>query len=450
MLDHLYHPSNVDPAVPVDSYWRATADPMRHPTPAVEAGVDCDVAVIGGGYTGLWAALRLARDYTMDVRVLDAAEPAWGASGRNGGFCSVGASKLSFAQMARRYGDADARAFTLRQLDGIAQVRAFLEDTGTDAMVHSNGEVCLAHRPRLAAALRDDARHRTEQFGCENLVLDRADLAAHGLAGPEFHAGRITRWGFALHPLRYARALADAAADAGARLHGCSAVTEWRQDAGRHVLRTARGEVRARKVVVATNGYSTDRIPPWMRGRYLPVMSAIIVTRPLTEAERAAQGWTSDLMAYDTRKLLHYFRLMPDGRFLFGGRAHVAASPSGRAATRQRLVHHFHRMFPAWAGVGIDHFWTGFVCLTRDLVPYLGPIEGVDNAWAGFAYHGNGVAMGSWTGARLAGLVAGDAKESSAIPAPMRGPSRPFPLPGLRIAYLRAMAMIYAARDAMP
>jgi drug/metabolite transporter (DMT)-like permease len=165
-------------------------------------------------------------------------------------------------------------------------------------------------------------------------------------------------------------------------------------------------------VIVATNGYSSEDVPEWMAGRTMPVASNVLVTRPLTGAEVQAAGWTSAQMAYDTRQLLHYFRLMPDNRFLFGRRGGLTSSPGADRAAIRTTRRHFETMFPAWGHVESPHNWSGMVCLSAGLVPYCGQVPGMQNCFAGFAYHGNGVAMGSYTGALLADLALGRKPEN--------------------------------------
>ncbi len=198
-------------------------------------------------------------------------------------------------------------------------------------------------------------------------------------------------------------------------------------------------------MILATNGYSSEDLPDWLRARYLPAQSRVLVTRPLTLTERKAQGWTSDLMAYDSRTLLHYFRLMPDGRFLFGMRGGIRADAPSQERMQRLIRRDFERMFPAWAHVETPHAWSGLVCLARGLTPYAGPLDDWDNAWAGLAYHGNGVAMGTFTGAVLADLALG--RTPPLFPAAMQGPLSRFPLGRFRRALLGAAYAWYGLRD---
>ncbi|NMM43029.1 FAD-binding oxidoreductase [Rhodospirillaceae bacterium KN72] len=447
MLKRLYHATAFDPDRPVDSHWLASAPPMRNAALALDQAVTCDVAVIGGGFTGLSAAHRLAKQYGMDVRVFDMGEPAWGASGRNGGFCCLGSAKIGFDEMRRKYGLTEAQKFADAQRAAIDHVRSFLDDYGIDADTHSDGELLLAHRPNRVAELKEEAAQVEKIYGVKATFYDRDGLAEIGASGPEFHAGLQTPLGFGLHPLKYGRGLADVAIESGATLHGHSKVTDWRWEGGRHVLRANGYRVEARSVILATNGYSSENLPAWLGGRLLPAMSSVLVTRPLTPEERAAQGWTTDLMSADTRNLLHYFRLMPDGRFLFGGRGGSDASPDGIRKTRDWLRQSFEKMFPAWRDIPSERTWAGFVCLAYDLVPYIGPILSMPQSWAAMAYHGNGVAMGSWSGARVADLVAGDDGVAAALPRPMTDSPKRFPFPALRTAYLKAAYVGYSIKD---
>ena len=212
-------------------------------------------------------------------------------------------------------------------------------------------------------------------------------------------------------------------------IHGDSPVERVEHAGDGYLLHTSCARIRARRLIVATNGYSSDDIPQALSGRFLPAMSSVLVTRPLGADEQRAAGWSSDLMAYDSRTLLHYFRLMPDGRFLFGQRGALRATRRGLEAAARATRRDFRAMFPAWRGVEISHQWSGLVCLMRDGTQFTGALPGMPGAFAALGYHGNGVAMGSHAGRLIGDLAAGARPDIAAV---MAAPPRRFPLPGLR------------------
>lgn len=434
-MTHLYEARAYEDAARADCAWRIDDD-----WPALDGAHRTDVAIIGAGVTGLNAALTLAQN-GMSVTVLEAHVPGWGASGRNGGFCCIGGAKLSGAQLSRRFGDRAATDFAKTQLAAIDHVAQVIGTHGIEAHTHSAGEVQLAHRPRHQRAFAAEAEVLA-RLGVEADVLTKQDLGNQGLDGPGFYGALHVRAGFGLDPGAYVTGLARAAARAGARIHGHTPVTDVTPRPSGQRLDTPTGQITADRVIIATNGYTPERLGP-LRAPVLPVQSSVLVTRPLTTQEQAAQNWRSDLMAYDTRNLLHYFRLMPDGRFLFGMRGGVRASAGAEARTLNRLTAHFHALFPAWRHVEIPHRWSGLLAFSRDLLPHVGEIPGTPGAIAAMAYHGNGVAMGSWSGHAAARLVLGD----DIRPAVMRRPLKPFPLAPLRRNILRVTYPLAALAD---
>ncbi len=413
MLDRIYEARAYGPDPVADCYWNTTVDAPED-WPAAEDDLTCDIAVIGAGFTGMNAALELAAA-GVDVILLDAEKPGWGASGRNGGFCCDGGSKLSSATMRRRYGAEDEKAWRHAQRAAVDHVADMLDQYGIDADTHSDGETLLAHRPSDAAGFKDAAAAFQAAHGLKATVLPREALAEHGLASPEFHGALTTPIGFALNPLKYATGLARAARDAGIRIFGQSPVTAMDRQGAFWSLTTPRARISAAKVIIATNGYSSENLPDWMRARYMPTQSSIMVTRPMTGTELQAQGFTSRQMSADTRILLHYFRLLPDNRFLLGMRGAIRADAASQAKVERQIRRNFETMFPAWAHVETAHYWSGFVCLTPRLTPFVGALDGLDGAYAAFAYHGNGVAMGSYSGRLVADAALG------------RAPTRPTP-----------------------
>ncbi len=420
--------------------WTADATPARA---AFDGPQSTEVAVIGGGFTGLSAALHLAEAGT-EVTLLEARHIGWGASGRNGGFCCLGGGMISNPQLARRFGPGAPAIYRAAEKAAVALVAERLARHGIDAETHSEGETLLAHTPRHMAALRRELPHVAEVYGVTPQLHEPADLAALGMSGP-FHGGLTIPLGFALNPRKYVTGLASAAEAAGARLHDASPVTAITQGDG-FTLTTPKGPLKAKRLILATNGYSSDDIPGWLRARYMPLQSNILATRPLTEAELSAQGWTSRQMAYDTRRLLHYFRLLPDNRFLFGMRGGTFATPRANAQFRCKIEADCDAMFPAWAQVERPHFWSGLVCLARNRTPFVGPIPEMPGAFAGLAFHGNGVAMGSYAGRLLADLVR-DKQPDAPYPAAFATPPRRFPLGRHRRALLALATGVMSLLD---
>ena len=261
-----------------------------------------DVVIIGGGFTGMSAALRLA-EQGASVVLLEGETPGWGASGRNGGFCCQGGARLSEAAMIRQFGGEAAASYWQAEQDAVTLVDGLLTRLDIDADRHSHGETQLAHNARAMTKLRRKAETAATN-GEEMILTEAADLAGEGMNGP-FHGALTSPVGFGLNPRKYLFGLAKAAAAAGAQLFQRSPVRTFSRNQGRYLVETAQGRVRCDTILIATNGYSSEDLPDWLAARYMPTQSAVLVTRPLTDAELDAQGWTSDQMAYDTRHLLH-------------------------------------------------------------------------------------------------------------------------------------------------
>lgn len=444
-MGDLYDPAIYDGAAPAATWWAESAGAPIAGCGPLEGEAACEVAVIGGGYTGLSAAFHLARYKGVDVRVVEAGSPGWGASGRNGGFCDLGGTKLSAAGMAKRWGIDEARRYFAAAAEAIALVADLAVVEGIDIEAAGRGEICVAHRPSAMAELvaEAEALERVAGIGCE--LWSRESLAARAFHGPEAYGALYSPLGFGLHPLKYARGLARAAIRHGARVYGQSPVIAWRREAGSHRLITPTGSLTARRVLVATNGFTRETLHRGVAGRLLPVLSNIVVTRPLDDAERAAQGWRAQTPIYDSRRLLFYFRLLPDGRFLFGARGGTDAGASGAVRARAWMVRRLGRSFPAWAGVEVTHFWRCLACLSRRLTPFVGRLDDESEVYASLAYHGSGVAMGTWCGRAAARMIAG---RHERLPAPIAAPLARFPVPGLRLWYLRLAYAVAGVRDA--
>lgn len=439
-MQRLYEPQAY--ASPVGSYWETTAPQIEWPE--LGRNTSAHTVIIGGGYTGLNCALALQRKGIdpAAIVVLEAEQPGFGASGRNGGFCCLGGSKLTAQQAIKRFGFDDTLEYLKTQQASIETVRNNLERFHINADIHSVGETQLAYRLSAVKELEQEQKFLADSFGVTCDLLTGTEFAQSGFNSPEFFAALTNPHGFALNPMKYISGLTDAARQRGIKTFGKSPALSIANQANGYCVKTPNGTVKADHLVIATNGYSSEDTPRWLSGRLMPILTNIIVTRPLTSQELADQGWTSHQMCYDTRNSLHYFRLMPgvDGespRMLFGMRGGTSATEKSAQSRYKKIRADFDRIFPAWRSVATPFFWSGLACLTRDLTSFTGPIPEMKNAWASLAYHGNGVAMGSHCGVMTAAMITGELAPD-ALPDQMRKPPRKFPFPAFRRSYLNA------------
>jgi len=434
-----------EPHVP--SYWAATAGPEPHGVQSLGGDRRAEVAVIGAGYTGLAAAYRLAGTHGLDTVVLEANHVGWGASGRNGGFALITLGKVGLEDRIKSWGLEAARRSIAIGVEAIETVRELIikEQIACDAQ--PDGSLLVAHRPHLVSELRAKVRLYQDVLRFPGVeFLERGALVERGyLKGPSAHGALRTGNAFGLHPMKYVRGLAQAAMRTGAAVYERSPVIAWRREGAEHVLVTPTGAVRARKVVMATNGYTPESLHSFFRGRFLPAKSNIVVTRPLTETEWREVGMRTTQVYSDTRKLLFYWRRLPDDRMLMGGRAGVLDTPAGLLARRRRLEAAIAAKWPVLRGVESEYFWHGNVCLSYDLMPHVGTVEDDPSVAYAMAYLGSGVAMSTYSGGLAADLVAGkDVPRDT----PLTAASLPrFPLPFLRHAYLAGAYVTYGVKD---
>lgn len=397
-----------------------------------------DVAIVGGGFTGVSAALRLASK-GVNVALLEAESIGWGASGRSGGFCCLGGSLAADHALDASYGRDARLAFRQAEKTAVDYVEHLISTHELDVERHSNGETELAHRPKDMAMLRMRALSMVENYGVEGTLIEQDALANCGMQGGPFYGALTVPIGFGLNPRKYLSGLVSAAQSAGVLMFAHSPATKVSVRNNRQVLTCPKGSIIADQVIFATNGYTSESLSPGLKGRYMPTQSTVLVTRPLTNAELFAQGWTTDRMCYDSRNLLHYFRLMPDRRFLFGMRGGLLTGPKAESVARLKVRKEFEKMFPTWNAVESSHSWSGMVSLARNKVPFVGQIPSMRGQWAAMCYHGNGVAMGSYAGRLVADMVL--ETDDNACPEIMKTPLARFPLGPARRAL---MPPIYA------
>lgn len=413
----------------VPSYWQATAGPPPETDGPLTGDRDCDIAIVGGGYTGLSCATFLGHRHGIRAVVLESNRPGWGCSGRNGSFARPAIGRLPYADWVSTWGEAAARALFREALEALGTVRGLIADHRIDCDVQPDGWLKIAHRPGRFRQLEQERRVLREQFDFEAELLDRDRLAAEHVRGGEGYGALRWPLSFAMHPLKLSHGLARAARTGGARLHCASPVLEWRKRDGRHELRTPGGTLRAGTVVVATNGYTLERLFSRFRGRLLPVLSNIVVTQPLSAEQKAAGNFvTSDVMT-DTRGMLYYFRRLPDDRIMLGGKGPLRQDPAAMLASQRQLLRAVAAKFPFLPEPRAEFFWGGWVALTRDFIPHVARAEDDASILYALGYMGSGVSMSCHAGRRLAESLAGEALE---LPAPLTAPLPKFPFAAFR------------------
>ncbi len=418
------------------SLWAQTAIAPA-PTPQLMESTSVDVAIVGAGYTGLSTALHLA-EAGAKVCVLDTNEPGWGASGRNGGQVIPGL-KHDPEELLRRYGV--ERGERLIKIAGSAADVVFdlIHRHDIECQPVRKGWIQPAHSTTALALIqrRADSWAKT---GAKVEMLDRAAVAervgSHGFAG-----GWVDHRAGGIQPLSYTRGLAKAAKKAGASIHGHTEVTGLRRDGGTWTLRTSAGaEVRAERVLIATNGYSGD-LWPGLRQTVIAANSFIVATEPLAGAAADTILPRGEVCS-NSKRLLLYFRRDAEGRLLIGGRGPFRdpREPNDFSHLERAL----NLMFPQLGQPRIAYRWAGRVAITRDFMPHVHePAPGLTIA---LGYNGRGIAMATVMGRLLSERMQGATDAQFGFPV---GTISPIPLHGLQRFYIAAGVRYYSMLDAL-
>jgi glycine/D-amino acid oxidase-like deaminating enzyme len=409
--------------------------------PPLKGDHRCGLAIVGGGFTGLWAALLAAPG--EDVVLLEGDRCGWAASGRNGGFLDASLTHGLENGLAR-WPDEMGRLLELGE-ENFDAIRATVGQRGIDAAWEENGFIDVATRAHEVEALAEAAR-TARQHGEDVELLDRAAVRAE-VDSPTYLAGLLTRGGGALvDPARLAWGLRGAALDDGARIFEETSVTGMRRDGDGVLLETRAGRLRADRVVLATNAF-----PPLVRsiGRYvIPVYDYVLVTEPLTAEQRSAIGWRGRQGLADSGNRFHYYRLTRDDRILWGGYEAVYHRANGmrpeleeRTEVFNLLAHNFFETFPQLGGLRFTHRWAGAIDTCSRFCVTFGTALGGRAAYA-VGYTGLGVGATRF-GAQVAlDLVHGRDTELTRLELVR---SRPLPFPPEPLRY----AVVLATRRAL-
>lgn len=403
------------------------------PAPPLRDDVDADVLVVGGGFSGMWAAWHARRlEPGARVVLLEAdLVCARGPSGRNGGFCSD--MWLSAATMRGRWGDAGALAVGRAAADAVERIGEFCRAEGVDAWFRRAGYMQVSTAPAHDGAWEPAARACAE-LGVEGAVrpLSRAEVASR-CASPAFRAGAICPGSATVQPARLALGLRQRLLDAGVAVHESSPVRELRAGPDGVLARTPAGTARAPRAVLAIGAAAKGRRGP-LRRRLTVASSHVVATEPVPDLlERI--GWTGGESIVDSRSLVDYFRTTPDGRIVLGwggGRIALGARLRDRAELDPRVVAtaaaHLRAYFPGLAGRHIAHAWGGPIDASPTHLPMIVPLAG-ERVFAAAGYTGNGVGPSHMLGRALAALALDRRDQHTALafvdPAQPRLPPEP-------------------------
>ena len=444
----IYDDALYDTDRPVASLWEDTAGTAPADDGPLDADASTEVAVIGGGIAGLSLVWHLTQRHGIAATAVDAGKIGWGASGRNGGFVSLGYTKRSQAELSNSYGSDDARVVFQAQKAACAYVIDTVESTDLDVELTGRGEYIVAHKPDRMKELAARSEAMRNLFGEVWPVLSTGGLAAAGYRSPEAHGGIHVPHGTGLHPLKYTYGLLSLARRYGGRVHPHSMVTRWERSRGGHILHTSSGGIlSARRVVVATNGFTTEGLDQRFDDVTLPALSNILVTRRLSEEERREQGYSTTVPVADSRNLLFYIRLLSDGRLLF--------ARSWWHKRHRRVGQTLLELYAAAAWRGPSQpgrtspspiVGEGLVCLTADLVGRVGLFPDDPSTGYLFGCHGSGVAMSGYAAKFLAAELAGT-RFNEPFPMCFRQPPKRFVLPSLRVPALAAAYAWYRFKD---
>jgi glycine/D-amino acid oxidase-like deaminating enzyme len=417
------------------SFWLAGAPPAREP---LRSGTTCDLAVIGGGFSGLWTAV-VAKELFPErsVVLLEGNRVGWAASGRNGGFCEASLTHGEANGMERF----PAEFSTLERLgaENLNAIEAAVGKYGIDCDFERTGQLSVATE-----------EYQVEEFrAADGQFLDTAAVRAE-VNSPTYLAGLWDKEGCAMvHPAKLAWGLADACDRLGVRIHEHTPATGLTSDADGVTVRTARGVVRAKHVALGTNAFPAlvRRLRPYI----VPVYDYVLMTEPLSAAQLTSVGWRNRQGIGDAGNQFHYYRLTADNRILFGGydaiyhfgRA-VRASYDQRPATFVKLAGHFFETFPQLDGIGFSHRWGGAIDTCSRFCAFFGTAHRGRVAYA-LGYTGLGVGATRFGARVMLDLLEGKPTELTSLEMVRR---KPVPFPPEPLAYLGIQATRWSLAQA--
>jgi len=374
-------------------YWHTTVK-MPDDSRLTALPEKVDMAIIGGGYTGLSAARTLAKR-GVSVAVLEANTIGWGASSRNGGMVLTGL-KLGMGSVMKKYGREVAKRLFQCSLESIDAVEQLVKEENIDCGFRRYGHLLTANKPKHYDALKEEVEFMEKEFNHPLRLLNRTEQAAE-IGSKSYYGAILDECSGGLNPAQYVSGLAAAAEKSGAMLHSRARVKRLERRQDRFVLETERGPVSAESVLVATSGY-TGSVTKKLQKKIIPIGSFIIATQKLSD-ELVKQLIPNGRMIFDSMHYLNYFRLW-DNRMIFGGRAAFFPETSGTIGRSAEILRReMIAVYPQLRDVKIDYVWGGTLDFAFDMMTHVGEIDGL---YYSLGYAGHGVAMATYMGKTVA------------------------------------------------
>ena len=399
------------------NYWLTTVEmPTTDPARALPAAVD--VAIIGAGFTGLSAARTLAKQ-GANVAVFESETIGWGASSRNGGMVLTG-MKLGANKLISMYGRELAQRMYAASLDTIRLVEQIVQEENIDCAFVRTGHLEVACKQSHFDDYARQAEVISREFNHELRVVERHQLAEE-IGSNIYYGGMVDESSAGLNPAQYVAGLGAAAQRAGACIVERTRVEkierESRDASSAWKITTSRGTIWARDVFVATSGY-TSKATPALAKKIIPIGSYIITTEVLPDA-LARELSPRNRQIYDSKNYLYYYRLTPDNRMLFGGRAAFFPETADSIRRSAELLRHgMIDVYPQLRNTNVEYVWGGTLDFAFDIMPHAGQIDGI---YYSLGYAGHGVAMATWQGQKMAELIAGGEPDNPFVGIPFPG-----------------------------
>ena len=385
-------------------YWHTTTQMPGEEHAVTPIPEKVDVAVIGGGYTGLSAAYTLAKQ-GVRVAVLEAETIGWGASSRNGGMALTGL-KPSMQSVIKKYGRELAKQLFQASLDSVSMVEQIVNEENIDCGFSRYGHLLTANKPKHFKALEDEVEFMSKEFNHDVKLVPQSEQRSE-IGSDLYHGALVDEVSAGLNPAQFVTGLARAAENAGATLHAQARVTSLERRENRFILETERGSLSAESVFVGTSGY-TGNVTRKLQKKIIPIGSFIIATEKLSD-ELANELSPKNRMIFDYKHYLNYFRLW-DNRMIFGGRA--AFFPETENTTQRSaeiLRREMIQVYPQLKDVKVEYVWGGTLDFAFDMMTHVGEEDGI---YYSLGYAGHGVAMGTYLGKAVAeAMLKGNIRE---------------------------------------